>query len=300
MSKLVSILTPTYNCGKYIPRLLDSVLRQTYPAIEMHVIDDGSVDDTKDIIDGYIPKFEQRGYKLCYHYQTNQGQSAAINNHLKLVTGDYFAWPDADDFYKTDDAIEVLVNSLEDADDSVGMTRCMYEFLDEDDLSKLRSMKTSCTYSTQLFEDCLYGTNYFWYNPGGYMMKTKALKATIPDLEIYTEHDAGQNWQLMLPVLYSYRCLTVNRIMYCVLVRHSSHSRGQYAARKKLKKLINSYRKTIVSTLERMPAMPEQERNDYIHKINRLYDKKIWKNDLIFLTNPIRPTIKRFTALFKK
>ena len=64
MSNLVSILTPTYNCGKFIPRLLDSVLRQTYPAIEMHVIDDGSVDDTKDIIDRYVPKFEQRGYRL--------------------------------------------------------------------------------------------------------------------------------------------------------------------------------------------------------------------------------------------
>lgn len=300
MSNLVSILTPTYNCGKYIHRLLDSVLRQTYPAIEMHVIDDGSVDNTRDIIQGYIPKFEQRGYKLCYHYQTNQGQSAAINNHLKLVTGEYFVWPDADDFYKTDDAIEVMVNSLANTDDSVGMTRCMMEYLDENDLSVLRTMNTARHYSDSLFDDCLYTTNGFWYCSGGYMVKTRALVETIPDLEIYTEHDAGQNWQLMLPVLYSHRCLTVNRVMYSVLVRRSSHSRGQYAARKKQKKLINSYRKTIVSTLERMHAMPEAERRDYIKKINRFYDKKVWKNDLIFLTNPIRPTIKRFIALFKK
>lgn len=300
MSNLVSILTPTYNCGKYIHRLLDSVLRQTYPAIEMHVIDDGSVDDTEDIIKSYIPKFEQRGYTLCYHYQSNQGQSAAINNHLKLVTGKYFVWPDADDFYKTDDAIEVLVNSLENSDDSVGMARCMLECLNESDLSVHRSLDTTRTYSTQLFEDCLYGNNDYWYNPGDYMMKTAALLATIPNLEIYTEHDAGQNWQLMLPVLYSYRCLTINRIMYCVLVRSSSHSRGQYAERKKQKKLINSYRKTIVSTLERMPAMPEEECRDYINKINRLYDKMSLKSDLIFITNPIRPAIKRFFALFKK
>jgi glycosyltransferase involved in cell wall biosynthesis len=300
MLDLVSILTPTYNCGKYIHRLLDSVLRQTYPAIEMHVIDDGSVDDTRDIIERYIPKFEEKGYKLIYHYQQNQGQSAAINNHLNLVTGDYFVWPDADDFYKTDDAIDSLVNALKDTDDTIGMSRCMVEYLNEDDLSVQRSQDTTRIYSDHLFEDCLYGINDYWYNPGGYMVKTQALKDAIPDLEIYTEHDAGQNWQLMLPVLYLHRCLTINRIMYSVLVRQSSHSRGQYAARKKQKKLFNSYRKTILSTLERMHAMPEAERRDYINKINRLYDKKILKNDLIYLTNPIRPTIKRFIAFFKR
>ncbi|MBQ6166089.1 MAG: glycosyltransferase family 2 protein [Muribaculaceae bacterium] len=300
MSKLVSVLTPTYNCGKYIHRLLDSVLRQTYPAIEMHVIDDGSVDDTKEIIQRYVSKFEQRGYRLCYHYQTNQGQSAAINNHLKMITGDYFVWPDADDFYKTDDAIETLVNSLKDTDETVGMTRCLLEYLNEEDLTVNRTINAKRQYAESLFEDCLYGQNSYWYNPGGYMMKTKVLKEAIPDLQIYTEHDAGQNWQLMLPVLYNRRCLTINRVMYSVLIRLSSHSRGQFAARKKSKRLFNSYRKTIVSTLERMQEMPDGEKRDYINKINRLYDKKILKNDLIYLTNPIRPAIKRFIAFFKK
>ena len=131
------------------------------------------------------------------------------------------------------------------------------------------------------------------------MTKTKVLKETIPDLEIYTEHDAGQNWQLMLPVLYSHRCLTLNNVMYSVLVRKSSHSRGQFTERKKSKILINSYRNTIVSTLERMPAMSKKERRGYIYRINRMYDKKILENDLIFITSPIRPTIKRVIALFK-
>lgn len=299
MSGLVSVLTPSYNCEKYIHRLLDSILKQTYPFIEMHVIDDGSTDHTKELIERYIPKFAQRGYKLNYVYQENQGQSGAINNGLKMIKGEYFVWPDADDFYKTDDAIETLVNSLKDTDDSVGMTRCMLEYLNEKDLSFHSAADTTRIFSDRLFEDCLYSRNY-WYNPGGYMMKTKALKAAIPDLEIYTEHDAGQNWQLMLPVLYSHRCLTVNRIMYSVLLRQSSHSRGRYVAREKSKKLINSYRNTIVSTLERMPEMPEKERRYYINKINRMYDKKILKSDFVYFTNPIRVPVKRFLAFFKK
>ena len=300
MSNLVSILTPTYNCGKYIHRLLDSVLRQTYPAIEMHIVDDGSVDDTKAIIDGYMSKFEQRGYQLYYYYQPNQGQSVAINDHLKLIAGEYLVWPDADDFYKTDDAIEVLVRSLKDTDDTVGMSRCLLEYLLEDDLSLQRSIKSDCDYPESLFEDCLYGSSNYWYTPGGYMVKTRVLKEVNPELEIYTEHDAGQNWQLMLPVLYKHRCVTVNRVMYSVMVRSASHSRGQYAARKQIKKRINGYRNTIIATINRMHEMPEEERNYYINKINRLYDKKIIQNNLFFLTLPIRPTVKRIVNLFKK
>ncbi len=300
MSSLVSILTPTYNCGKYIHRLLDSVLKQTYPDIEMHVIDDGSTDDTKAVIESYIPKFEQRGYQLHYHYQVNQGQSVAINNHLNLITGEYFVWPDADDFYKTDDAIETLVKSLENTDETVGMSRCLLEYLLDTDLSLQRSMSPGRTYSESLFEDCLYGSSAYWYTPGGHMVKTRVLKQVIPDLQIYTEHDAGQNWQLMLPVLYSHRCLTVNRVMYSVLVRRASHSRGQYSARKQVNKQINGYRNTIVSTLERMGEMPEAEKRDYINKINRLYDKKIFENNLLHFTMPIRPTVKRILKFFKK
>jgi len=75
MQKLISILTPTYNYGHFIHRLLDSVLQQTYNNIEMIIIDDGSTDNTKQVIDGYIEKFQKRGFSLNYIYQGNQGLS---------------------------------------------------------------------------------------------------------------------------------------------------------------------------------------------------------------------------------
>ena len=48
-SKLVSVITPCYNSGKFIHRLLETILEQDYPCLEMYVIDDGSVDNTKEL-----------------------------------------------------------------------------------------------------------------------------------------------------------------------------------------------------------------------------------------------------------
>lgn len=87
--ELVSLLTPCYNMEKYIFRLLDSVLSQTYPTVEMIIIDDGSSDKSADIIKSYIPKFSERGYSLKYVFQENSGQSVAIQNGLLLVKGKY-------------------------------------------------------------------------------------------------------------------------------------------------------------------------------------------------------------------
>ena len=61
---LVSIITPCYNTGKLLPNLLESILSQDYPFVEMYAINDGSQDDTENVIMEYIPKFKKKGYSL--------------------------------------------------------------------------------------------------------------------------------------------------------------------------------------------------------------------------------------------
>lgn len=270
MLPLVSILTPTYNCGKYIHRLLNSVLMQTYPRIEMFVIDDGSTDGTKQIIADYIPRFTQKGYKLFYHYQTNQGQSNAINNGLKMLNGDYLVWPDADDFYKATNAVECLVDVFENNKD-IGMARCLIEYVTEDNLIVTHAINEKQQFSDNLFEDCLYQKNGFWYCAGGYMLKINDLRMRIPQMDIYTSKLAGQNWQLMLPMLYHKKCVTIPQVMYTVLERQSSHSRGQFTTRKQIVGKYHSYRDTILSTINRIQEMPENERKRIKCNIRRKY-----------------------------
>lgn len=259
---LVSIITPCYNCEAYLERLLDSVLKQVYPFIEMFAIDDGSTDHTKDIIQAYIPRFEQKGYRLNYVYQDNAGQSAALNNGLKMVNGEYLVWPDSDDWYSSEKSIEILVRTLEHTDDNVSMARCLNIHYAEESMKETQRSIYSDVYKEEtLFEDCLYGQHGFWYQPGGYMIKMSVFDKEIKNREIYTEKFAGQNIQILLPLLYDYKCITIEDYLYSILDRQESHSH-QCDGVKYLNR-IEAYTNTKVATIRSLQSMDDNQKDRY-------------------------------------
>lgn len=88
----VTIYIPTYNCGQYISQAIESAMNQTYRDIEIIVIDDGSTDNTGDVLKPYVKK------KVCqYIYQSNQGVAKARNTGIVAAKGEYIAYVDADD-----------------------------------------------------------------------------------------------------------------------------------------------------------------------------------------------------------
>ena len=258
---LVSLLTPCYNAGHLIGRLLDSVLSQTYPRVEMVVIDDGSSDCSAEIINSYVQKFSARGYSLQYYYQPNSGQSVAIRNGLRIITGEYLAWPDSDDFYATSDAIAKMVENLDNLPRQYAIVRSCQKVVDEASLKVLRVQGIGNN-EEQLFEPCLYGRAGFYWGAGAYMLRTDILRQTT-DLDIYAEKDAGQNWQLLLPVFYSYKCYTIPEVLYTVVERENSHGRGAYKGYDQLLIRKSTYENTILGTLDRMLLIPTQQREYY-------------------------------------
>lgn len=273
MEKLVSILTPCYNTGNVIHRLLTSVLGQSYPKIEMVIIDDGSTDNTRNIVSSFIPEFEKRGYLLKYVYQINSGQSVAINNGLKLVSGEYLAWPDSDDYYASSDAIQKMVERFDFEDQKVALVRCKMHMLDEYSLDVIgtRGDNGKVLEDSSLFRECLFGNFYFY--PGCYMIHLPSFFA-INGKDLYTEKDAGQNWQMFLPILYKYRCSTIDEYLFNVLVRHDSHSRGQYSGLERSIQKLDSYERTVLNTLDRIIDMPDNEREDLKEQIRVQYALK--------------------------
>lgn len=89
----VSVIIPAYNSGISIVRCLESVFAQTANPKEIIVIDDGSIDNTKEAIASY-------GNKIIYSRQENSGPSSARNAGLRLATGTYIAFLDADDYWQ--------------------------------------------------------------------------------------------------------------------------------------------------------------------------------------------------------
>ena len=273
---LVSILTPMYNTEKYVHRLLDSVLAQDYPAIEMVVIDDGSTDGSRAVVESYVDRFAAKGYALrCFH-QPNSGQSVAIKNGLQRVTGAYLAWPDSDDFYTTPDAISKMVRALESSAPEFQLVRTQVRYVQDPSLELLRieGLDAREEEDPSLFEDCLFALGGFYYCAGSYLVRTAVLK-DLTGFDIYSEKNAGQNWQLLVPILYRYRCKTILEPLFTVVERDASHSRGQYSgyARDVVKK--EAYLRTQRATLERIEGIPEEKRARYLQRLQALSDERM-------------------------
>ena len=108
---LVSIVTPVFNGGYYLQRMLDSILNQTYPQIEMILVDDGSTDDTVQTAQRYQQRFAERGFGYRIIQSAHKNASAAINQGLPYVTGEYLIWPDSDDILEPE-SVEKRVEFL--------------------------------------------------------------------------------------------------------------------------------------------------------------------------------------------
>jgi glycosyltransferase involved in cell wall biosynthesis len=90
---LVSAIIPTYNYGKYVSEAVDSILEQSYGPIEIIVVDDGSTDNTAEVLKAY-------GDKIHYIHKKNAGLSAARNTGIAAAKGEFLAFLDADDKWK--------------------------------------------------------------------------------------------------------------------------------------------------------------------------------------------------------
>lgn len=87
-----SVIIPAYNSASTLAHAIDSVLLQSYPAFEIIVIDDGSTDNTKEV----IANFDE---KVIYVFQANAGVSSARDHGASIASGDWLAFLDADDWY---------------------------------------------------------------------------------------------------------------------------------------------------------------------------------------------------------
>ncbi len=93
-SPTVSVVIPTYNRAHLVGRAIQSVLNQTYHDFEIIIVDDGSIDNTEDV----VKSLNDPSIRYTRHDQ-NRGGSAARNTGIKMARGEYVAFQDSDDEY---------------------------------------------------------------------------------------------------------------------------------------------------------------------------------------------------------
>ncbi len=109
---LVTIITPTYNRAGFLRETVESVLSQDYPAIEYIVLDDGSNDNTAEIMAAY-------GEKVKYIYHGNMGETATVNKGFAMSGGDIVCVINSDDPFYTNQAVSTAVRYLNEHADAV-------------------------------------------------------------------------------------------------------------------------------------------------------------------------------------
>jgi glycosyltransferase involved in cell wall biosynthesis len=118
---LVSVIIPNYNHAQYVGEAIQSVLDQTYRNFEIIVVDDGSTDNSREV----VAKF---GNQVHYIWQENQGLSAARNTGIRAAQGEFIGLLDADDLYEPD-FINTLVSALK-ANPEADAVYCAAQFVD--------------------------------------------------------------------------------------------------------------------------------------------------------------------------
>lgn len=268
--KLVSIVSPVFNGESYIHRFLDSILKQSYSNIELILVDDGSTDNTKKIIEEYKPKFNLQKINLKYIYQENGGAASAVNNGFKHINGDYVMWPDSDDTLVENaltEMVEYLGNNQE-----IHIVNCQIDYVDEEFnvLSTYKRIDKNKSY----FNDLLYQKNIS-FGGGSYLVKSDEIQKIMDNGGLF-ESQGGQNYQILLPTTYFNKIGYIDKPLFQMYVRPSSHSRSDNTLEKEIKKTY-LHEEIILKTLERNHILLSENE---LFKLKRKYQLKRFKASL--------------------
>lgn len=219
---LVSVVTPVYNGETHLSKMLDSVLNQTYPDMEMILVDDGSSDGTVRVAESYCEKFAAKGYGYRIVQAEHKNASAAVNRGLPFVSGEYLIWPDSDDYLEPE-SVKRRVDFLRQHPQYACVRSLSYYFdAETGERTEKADEQRGDLAKQELFWEILESKTFVCC--GCYMLRTKDFFEVYPGRRI-PEYSVGQNFQMLLPFMYRHRCPTLEEELYGVAVREGSHSR---------------------------------------------------------------------------
>lgn len=269
-NKLVSLIVPCYNCEKWVGRLIESVIGQTYDNIELIIVNDGSTDSSSEIIENYEGKIAEKGYILKHIKQENKGLGGAINAGLKVFAGEYLCWLDADDYLEPT-SVEDRVKVLEENPEYSIVTSNAY-IRKSDDLENFTLLVTDEQDQKQewQFEKLLNGSDSIFCS-GCHMVRAESFLDVNPEREIYPAR-RGQNWQMLLPIYYKFKRYYLDKPLYNYIDYPLSMSKNK-ATIEALLNRYNEHEKIILNTLNMIESVQKVDLGKYKNYIIEKYCK---------------------------
>ena len=148
--KLITVYITNYNYGDYIRKAIESVLNQTVQNFELLVIDDGSTDHSKEIIESY-----RNDSRISIIYQQNKGLNRTNNVALELANGRYIMRLDADDYLR-EDALQKLSEKLE-SDSELGLVFPNYYLVNKENVIISEEVRHDFDREVELFDQAAHG-----------------------------------------------------------------------------------------------------------------------------------------------
>lgn len=190
MNTFLSIIIPCYNVAPFLPKTLDSLCRlENAQDCEFICVNDGSIDNTPDIIQAYAEK-DKRFVFLTQH---NQGVSAARNNALDRTNGQYIYLLDGDDFLQPN-AVNVIRENLKDAD----MLVSAYSLVDGETGKVIRNVPLPLQNGLYTIEDCFLNLTFFPTTP---QIIYKASIIREYSLRFNPDIQCGEVWDFTVSVM---------------------------------------------------------------------------------------------------
>mgnify|MGYP004491871841 CR=1 FL=1 len=208
--ELVSIIMPTYNCGEFIERTINSIIDQTYTKWELIIVDDCSKDNTQQVLQKYKLDKRINYIKLA----KNSGAAVARTEAIKRAKGNYIAFLDSDDIWYP----EKLTKQLKFMQtNNYDFTCTAYEQIDENDksLNKIIKTKKRADYNRILL-DCPVGNSTVMYNVD------KLGKFEVPNIR--KRNDDALWLQIIKKAKYIYG---YNEVLMKYRIRRNSISRNK-------------------------------------------------------------------------
>lgn len=205
--ELVSIIMPTYNCGKFIEETIQYVLAQTYQNWELLIVDDCSTDNTKEIVNKYIAKDNRIKYEVL---ENNSGAAIARNVALKKAKGKYIAFLDSDDLWNKD-KLEKQVKFMQE--NNYYFTYTNYRTINEES----ESLNRVVTGPKKVTKAGMY--NYCW--PGCLTVMYNREKVGLVQIENLKKNNDYAMW---LKVIQKANCYLLNEVLASYRIRTGSIS----------------------------------------------------------------------------